>query len=220
MNDGQAADPFHNAILAGDARAAIGMLDGGFANLGADVHGRPPILLATLSPDAMCLQILLERGFDPNRASQPKLTTPAMIAARRGHADALAALIHAGCDLHAQDHEGTNASMAVCQISKASAWNNPWLLKRLIDAGCDIDIHDHSGRTAAMHAIDKGMPDCLRLLIQAGCDLNARSFYGMDALELARVRGRLDCLALIEEHQLSAMLNQNKAPKRPCVRGL
>lgn len=201
MAHGYPRDIFHRALLEGNARAAIGMLDNGRANLGDDQHGRPPILLAVLAPDTLCLEILLERGFDPNQFSHPKLTTPAMMAARRGKADALAALIHAGCDLDARDIDGCNAPIW-CAMGIGDSRDRDACLALMIKAGCDINARDHQGRTAAMAACViplTGKIGILKQLIEAGSEINAQDQRGWSAAMWACEIGRADCLALLIE---------------------
>lgn len=105
--------------------------------------------------------------------------TAAMLATSGGHADCLAALIEAGCDLEACSLGKENPLLLTYHGGNISC------LALIIQAGANLEARDQSGSTAAMRACDWGQPECLAMLIAAGCDIDAFDDNGRSCLDIA-----------------------------------
>lgn len=126
-----------------------------------DDSGATPLLSVLTSnryDDGGFTALLLEKGADPNRASNNG-TTPLMAAASNGHRDAAKALLAAGADPDARGPGGATA------LHMAVQWRDEKIARLLIKKGAAYDLPDDSGRTAAEEAASAGMESVLELMV-------------------------------------------------------
>jgi len=113
--------------------------------------------------------------------------------AAQGHKEICELLVARGCELDAQNEEGTSALIFAAQEGHLDICNI------LISNGCDIDLQDNNLDTALMGAAPNGHKSICDLLITSGCQLNIVNNDGSTALIWAAMYGHTAIMiALIE----------------------
>ena len=110
--------------------------------------------------------------------------TPLMLAAERGDAIRVRALIAAHASLDSRDNEGRTALVVAAGSDQKGSLD---CVRQLIAAGADVNASDDDGTTPLMEAAS-GHLDSVKALIAAGADVNARrggSFVVQTALQSA-----------------------------------
>lgn len=119
--------------------------------------------------------------------------TPLMLAAKRGDANRVRALIAAHASLDSHDNDGQTALFLAAGSNQTPEITSSGLkgcldcLKQLIAAGADVNASDDNGTTPLMAAAS-GHLDSVEALIAAGADVNAKrggSFTVQTALQFA-----------------------------------
>jgi ankyrin repeat protein len=95
--------------------------------------------------------LLLDRGADVEKSNR-RGTRPLWVAALRGDADVVRALIAAGADLNVQ------------ALHVAARYNNLEIVRVLLAAGADVHAKNDAGKTAAEVAAEKGHAKLVSLL--------------------------------------------------------
>lgn len=176
--------------------------------------GRSALMIAAGMPGAAAVvELLLDRGADPNEKTQGLLgpTTPLVQAAYTGDEPTFRLLLARGADPKAHaaatlglsfrqqckgcietmlpqaDAEALTATMVTGSPPFGPALATPMLLER----GADAKAKDPEGRTLLMLAAASAAPteDVVKFLIARGADVNARTAAGQTALEYARRHG-------------------------------
>ncbi|CAH3150812.1 unnamed protein product [Porites lobata] len=130
------------------------------------------------------LGCLIQKGADVNTGSNDKLT-PLMIAAEKGHINALTLLIKFGADVDLQDKNGKTALHHAVYGSDVSCE----ILSCLIEMGADVSAGGNINHTPLMIAAEKGHINAVTFLIRNGADVDLQDQnYGETALFCA-VRG-------------------------------
>ncbi|HUA01734.1 MAG TPA: TonB family protein [Candidatus Aquilonibacter sp.] len=130
---------------------------------------------AALYGDTTVVREILAYPVDLNREG-PFKDTALMLAADRGLADMVDALLKAGADPHRVDESGRNA------LIFGAGSGNSEVVKLLISAGLKADARDEYGDTALMAAAAAGNPVSVRLLLKNGADVNATNSRRQTAL--------------------------------------
>ena len=117
--------------------------------------------------------------------------TPLMVAAWRGAAGIVEALLAHGVQLDAVNGDGNNALWLACVNG------NPEVIKRLAAAGVPIDHANTTGATCLMYAASSGKTDVLRTLLRLSADMTLRTQDDFSALDMA---ANIDCLQLLRKH--------------------
>ena len=117
--------------------------------------------------------------------------TPLMVAAWRGAAGIVDALLAHGVALDAVNGDGNNALWLACVNG------NPEVMKRLVAAGVPIDHANSTGATCLMYAASSGKTDVLRTLLLLNADMSLRTQDDFSALDMA---ANIDCLQLLRKH--------------------
>src|SRR4030095_15153015 len=98
--------------------------------------------------DLTALRTLLESDSGLIGARDSDGSTALHCATWKGHEEAVAFLLKAGADIHADhdnDHWGTTALHAAAHANQSK------IAQRLIDAGADVNAKDREGRTPLFH---------------------------------------------------------------------
>ena len=116
-----------------------------------------------------CLEVLIQKGFNPETFSQ-RGDTPMVYAARRGYVEMIRVLAKAGADVNKPVAMGhTNPLTAACEFGQVEA------VKTLLDLGADINYMTSTQwrpvSAVALHDRD----DVLAVLIERGANLNVAS---------------------------------------------
>jgi rhodanese-related sulfurtransferase len=131
---------------------------------------------------------LRAEGYDEPDARGPHGNTPLMLAAWRGDAAIVSALLQHGVTLNAVNRDGNNALWLACVHGDLSG------IERLVRAGVPIDQTNTTGATALMYASSSGKAAVLRQLLALGADASLRTQDDFSALDMA---ASVECLRLL-----------------------
>ncbi|XP_073228584.1 ankyrin repeat domain-containing protein 16-like [Porites lutea] len=126
------------------------------------------------------LRCLIENGADVNGVNKVK-HTPLMIAAKRGHINALTLLIKHGADVDLQDSDGYKALHHAVYGSDVSSE----ILSCLIGIGADVNARTNNGVTPLMIAAEKGHINAVTSLVKCGANVDLQDKDGQTALHHA-----------------------------------
>lgn len=124
--------------------------------------------------------------------------TPAMEAARQGHADVVRELADAGADLN---HRGNDLGMGMTALHLAADRNQTEVIRLLISRGVDVNSGNAQGTTALLWALGEGATEAANALLDAGADPALEDEFGYSALSMieyleeGELRDRLTALA-------------------------
>jgi ankyrin repeat protein len=124
-----------------------------------DVLGAPPALTAVSHDDLASLKLLLQAGADPNAHTDDRLAL-VQIAARRGFAPGVRALVEAGAISEAR------SAFEEELWRRALDHGRDAILPQLVDRGARLHLLSASQRAAARAAVDRGDAQTLSLLIE------------------------------------------------------
>ncbi|TAL40058.1 MAG: hypothetical protein EPN97_00965 [Alphaproteobacteria bacterium] len=124
------------------------------------------------------------------------LTTPLMLAARKGHDKIIKLLIDAGIPVHTRDADGNTALYCALYEGKLGT------VKLLLDNGADLSLRPRFGSTALMAALHSGSEALVRLLLGKGEKPDDHNDYGQNALHALRwcPNSSVDFAALLVKH--------------------
>lgn len=173
------------AAIVGDADAVARLLDLGFALDAVDAQGCSALLRAAGGGHRACVELLLERGADPQQAAHTG-ATPLSAAVSMRHGDIVDRLLRAGAGLE-QRLPGD-----VTVLMLAAALGLPDLCARLLQAGANVHAGDAQGLTPLHCAVLFGFtarekPRLLALLdtlLLAGAEPDAAAAGGVTPLLL------------------------------------
>ena len=155
---------------------------------GADVdlqneNGNTALHYALYGSDVSCeiLSCLIGSGADVNGVNKVK-HTPLMIAAKRGHLNALTLLIkHGAHDVDLQDSDGYTALHYAVYGSDISCE----ILSCLIGIGADVNARTNNGVTPLMIAAEEGHINAVTSLVKCGANVDLQDKDGQTALDHA-----------------------------------
>jgi ankyrin repeat protein len=188
------------AVRAGDVASMSAALDAGADANVKDAEGTPAVMLATLYAGAPALQLLLDRGADPNAVNGAHAT--ALIWAA-GDGEKVRALLKKGADPNIQSGPGRTALLTAA--SRDGAFE---VVKMLVEKGADINAKDHlegfvwagaGANTPLIEAAKTRDARTVRYLLDKGADVNAKDQLGGTALLQAVVRGNVEVVKLLLE---------------------
>ena len=126
------------------------------------------------------LRCLIENGADVNGVNKVK-HTPLMIAAIRGHINALTLLIKHGADVDLQDSDGYKALHFAVYGSDISSE----IFSCLIGIGADVNARTNNGVTPLMIAAEEGHINAVTSLVKCGANVHLQDKDGQTALHHA-----------------------------------
>ena len=185
MSTGEA---FIDASRVGDVDAVRTYIDtGGDVNYQARAvilrknigTGDTGLLLATMYERATIVQLLLERGANPNIQSAIG-RTPLMSSSYQGYIGIMVTLLEHGADINIQDIYGRTALM------EASYQGRVDIMNLLLKFGAQIDAQNVDGETSLIIGSDRGHIAVVSALLEHGADPNIQDKDGKPALALAR----------------------------------
>jgi cytohesin len=206
-DDGEADDALLAALRNRDSQAAQQALSAGANPNTRDQFGQYPLQEAVQRGDLDRVRVLLAAHADPNLGSVQK---PLFIAAQRGYAEIVQALLDAGArdkneslvvavgDGHreivamllqagADVHFGADTA-----LRKAAHNADLELVNELLAAGADPGARAEDGETALHAAAYKGSRELIQLFLSKGLDPNATMINGYTPLLSAVVGGNLE----------------------------
>lgn len=137
--------------------------------------------LTMLAGSAAVLELLLDKGADPNAKSRDGLT-PLMYAVaerRPGNLAQVKLLLARGAQVNARNAEGVTALLIAAHCERFD------VLALLLKHGADPNLRSKYGASALMHAAENGSVEATRALLAHKADPNAKSTDGDTALKLA-----------------------------------
>ena len=179
--------------------------------------------MAIKQDDALTVQRLIQRGFDPNTLD-PEARHGLIMAMAEPSLKVAQVLIETkSTDLNFLNPAGESALMyaalrghltlAKLLISKDADVNKPgWtplhyaathgdvaLIRLLLDNHAFVNAQSPNGTTPLMMAAQYGSPAAVRLLIDEGAEPLLKNEQGLNALDFARLGNRVDSQALISQ---------------------
>ena len=148
-----------------------------------DENGNTALHHTLYGSDVSCeiLSCLTGSGADVNGVNKVK-HTPLMIAAKRGHLNALTLLIkHGAHDVDLQDTDGYTALHYAVYSSDISCE----ILSCLIGIGADVNARTNNGVTPLMIAAEEGHINGVTSLVKCGANVDLQDKYGNTALHYA-----------------------------------
>ena len=166
-------------------------------------HGFHALLLAALHGHASVATLLCEAGAMPVDSADVDGTTPLTIAAQRGHAQCVRALIMARADMEASRADGMGA------LAYAALGGHAPCVRLLVLASAALSVEDGSGWSPILYAAHGGHLECIRLLVAASASADHARSNGFTPLMAAAAAGRPKSVLLLRALGATAAL-----PKR------
>lgn len=178
-------EDFFLAIQADDAAALSALLRRGFDPNTRNRHGQPGLTLALQQGNLRAFGVLLAaRSVQPDlRNAQDE--TPLMVAALKGHAGAVEALLGRGADVNKTGWTPLHYAAAGTTAEQAR------IVQTLLEQHAYIDAESPNGTTPLMMSAQYGTYDALQALLDAGADPNLKNQLGLTATDFALRVGRI-----------------------------
>ncbi|KAM6954027.1 uncharacterized protein FYW47_012975 [Aplochiton taeniatus] len=146
--------------------------------------------LAPEPADLSCVEVLLDRGANPDIVNKDR-ETALYKACERDNAELVAALLNHGALVNKPSLHGCTAlHEAVCR-------NNVEICEMLVKAGAKIGAANIYGITPLFTAAQTGCVETLRFLIKLGADVNTQASDGATALYEAAKNGHEEIVELL-----------------------
>lgn len=114
------------------------------------------------------------------------------LAVEAGRVDSFTALVEAGGDVSAVDHD------RISLLMRAVVQGHIDMVQALLRLNCDIEALDQHGRTAAHLAAARGQTDCLLSLIAAGAAFEPVDRFGATPRTMAFEAGHQQVVELLD----------------------
>ena len=137
------------------------------------------------------MRLFLSRGADINQVNSNG-ETPIVLAALRGHLNAVKWLVDRGARINAPNRQWSALHYAVFS-------GHVEVADYLIDQGADIQARTTNGSTVLMMAIYEGREDLARKLIEKGADRSPKNDWGDGAMEWAMRFNHLNIARLVSQ---------------------
>uniref|UniRef100_A0A8C2WUR1 Ankyrin repeat and SOCS box containing 2 n=1 Tax=Cyclopterus lumpus TaxID=8103 RepID=A0A8C2WUR1_CYCLU len=165
-------------------------------------RGESALLVAVSKDQLRCVQVLLEKGVDPNIPNFDK-ETPLYRACERSIPAMVAVLLNYGVAVN------THCIWGCTALHEAACRNNLEICEMLLKAGAKHKLSNMYGISPLFTAAQSGQLAILRLLLQHGADINAQAADGATALYEAAKNGHEEIVELL----LSQNADANKCGK-------
>ncbi|XP_035535181.1 ankyrin repeat and SOCS box protein 2-like [Morone saxatilis] len=165
-------------------------------------RGESALLVAISKERLQCIEVLLERGADPDIPNYDR-ETPLYKACERNSAAMVVALLNHGAAVNTHCIQGWTALQeAVCR-------NNMEICEILLKAGAKHNLTNMYGISPLFTAAQSGQLAALRFLLKHGADINSQAADGATALYEATKNGHEEVVELL----LSQKADANKPGK-------
>ncbi|XP_071324026.1 ankyrin repeat and SOCS box protein 2-like isoform X2 [Trachinotus anak] len=168
-------------------------------------RGESALLIAVSKDQLPCVQVLLEKGADPDITNYDR-ETPLYRACERNSAAMVAALLNHGAAVNTHCIQGWTA------LQEAVVRNNVEICEMLLKAGAKHSLTNIYGITPLFSAAQTGQVATLRFLLKHGADINSQAADGATALYEAAKNGHEEIVELL--------LSQNADANKPGKTGL
>ncbi|KAJ5115553.1 ankyrin [Penicillium atrosanguineum] len=162
-----------DAILNGGEKEIEALLQSAPINE-SSLQGTPLIAAANVGRQAL-VQVLLQRGADPNATTEIGKQTALYQAAGNGHVEVVEIL-------SSTTRKDIYAVLGWTPLHAAASSGHAKIVEHLLDAGFDRDAQDEEEMTALAYSVQQGHVDVVRLLLRKGAkDLpNKRKEHVLD----------------------------------------
>jgi ankyrin repeat protein len=150
-----------------------------FADAGED------LMQAIYKNNLQGVKSALDKGVDPNTASDKVGNTPLMAASYKGNIAIMKLLIEKGGKI-----EDTSGYMSQTPLMNAAESGNLEAVRLLLEKGAKIKTRSFDGKTVLMFAATGGNPAMVKFFADKGLDINDRDKSGWTALMLAAEANR------------------------------
>ncbi len=132
-----------------------------------------------------------------------------MLAASKGHVQAIQRLLDNKADIHARDKDGQTALMFAALLDVYVQ-----AIQVLLDNRADIHARDKDGWTALMFAAFNGNNSAIELLLNNRADIHARDDGGVTSLMLAAASGHIQAMQVLLDNRADsdARIERRKSP--------
>jgi ankyrin repeat protein len=145
------------------------------------------------------VELLLNRGANPDTRDRHPGRTALHWAAEEGHEATVESLLHHMVNANAEEKL---SSYCGTPLHSAAYWGHQTVAKLLLDHGVNVDVRMHDGSTALNRASAAGHTAIVKLLIDHGADVHTEDRYGFTAL--LRATGKVATVKLLLEHGADA----------------
>lgn len=167
------------------------LLASGASPNSVDSLGIPLLHTATLEQANDAVELLLERGADPNLPDAQLGWTALHWSASVGDVECVRLLLDKGAKVDTADQHGRT-------VAHVAAGNvNPDVLQVLLQHGASLAARDHHGATPLHAAIRAGQTSVVAWLLNHGAPIDARDAAGRTPFDLAELLDRGDLASLI-----------------------
>jgi ankyrin repeat protein len=136
----------------------------------AQGDGMTALHWAAVNDDAAMAQMLIVAGANLRAVTRIGAYTPLYLAAQRGSASVIDALVKAGADVNLPTVNGTTPLMAAAASGELAA------VKTLVERGAEIEATDkYRGQTALMYAAASNRAEVITFLASRGANVRATS---------------------------------------------
>ncbi|KAJ5936943.1 hypothetical protein N7466_003393 [Penicillium verhagenii] len=172
-----------------------------------DKLGQTPLSLAARRVHLEVVQLLLDRGADPNSADEHGQTL-VFRAAEYGRLTVVQLLLDRGGDINAADNDRRTPVYIAVERGYLG------VVQLLLDRGADPNTAHKSGETPLDIAIMRGNPTMVQLLLDRGADPNSADEHGQTLVFRAAEYGRLTVVQLLLDRggDINAADNDRRTP--------
>ena len=185
-------EDFFAAIQRDDAPTITTLLQRGFDPNTRDPKGQVGLTLALQAGTLKAFHALMQARNLQVEARNAEDESPLMMAALRGHVDAVRALIARDADINKTGWTPLHYAATGTQPQQ------PEIIALLLEHHAFIDAASPNGTTPLMMAAFYGTPEAVKLLIEAGADIGMRNQRGMTALDFAQRAERQNSIELLQ----------------------
>ncbi len=187
-----------------------------------DANGESALHWAVRMGDLMTLNMLMDRGINPDEPACPAGDTPLMQAVFQGSAHMVQVLLDRGANPDVRNADGLSALMLLASEPEADEFEGertprPGMqecMAALLSARPDVDATDEAGYTALMMAAVHGNEGFARQLLAAGASRTLKNGKKHNAQAVAKAHGHKGMVKLLQPESPLSQLLAKFAKKR------